>query len=231
MIYVVIITLKFILALHIRKSMRKADGREIGQNGKPVVMHLEGNQDASKCNHLKEDRKVSETDVGSHFKLIAGLIALTFLQLSIGIAGCRTHVQKVPIVLPSSWPVVEISAPPGSWRAPLFASAIEKKKVYTIEQAISNEGKPSEGKYWAVGFNTDWSKEKVLEYYDTLLRPLGYLLHNKSDNVHMYVSDDGWTRIVIGYSPSYYWSLKITALSNEPSYEALQRARIMPENE
>ncbi|MCB1188675.1 hypothetical protein KDL29_16055 [bacterium] len=130
--------------------------------------------------------------------LVAGLTVL--------VSGCPAGTVKTATSgsapqLPASWPLANLTLPPGAVENPLGVSMGVSGMESTIEKAGVGD---DEGLLWAVGFRTDGTFADVKQHVESCLDKTQFSQIRESDSEGRHVVDwesaDGKTRVQLFHS-------------------------------
>ena len=140
------------------------------------------------------------------------ILLLAMICFSAVLAACPSSTSKQSaateqsVVMPASWPLANLTVPPGSTRNPAGMHS-RTTLSYTVEKMDVNRG---EGFLYAVGFESDMDFSEVREHVESCLDMSEYAIADEdvSDamkHVYWQSSDDRFS-VMLLYSDS--WQIK-----------------------
>jgi hypothetical protein len=107
-------------------------------------------------------------------------VLFVLLVIPVVLASCLLHPGKGSMEYPPSWPLPQITAPPGSSQATVFNTLNDPHQdPRWMDGHPFKPGTPYACKMWGLAFQTslDWSG--IIKHFDEELKPLNYLLSKR----------------------------------------------------
>jgi hypothetical protein len=209
---------------------RAAHGRPLRRgrsHASPVFIRLDGyTRFADRYNHA----------MGAHRNSAMRLwFSLAVLACVLSTVGCSNK-SKQAVVYPQSWPVPQLSAPPGSFQAPLPPGLSIGTDPFLYNAYIVNAGLGGSGRSWGFAFSSSLSWPQLNDWIDQQLKPAGYMLSWRNRQspqigaIQTYYVDTACTQFIEITSVNGVYSYKATVYDHaqDPQFPAFARMQPIP---
>lgn len=136
--------------------------------------------------------------------MLIRLAALSVVALVV--AGCPTAKEESPwgerqVVYPASWPIPELTVPPGALQLKLPDIEDPARAEWEEDGELIAAGQPPERRTWSIAFTYGGPGTDVQLHIDDCLEPLGFrvLWDNSLPGRRGYITPDGKRQVTVEY--------------------------------